>query len=60
MTFLLGHHFCDTFGNNSYIFPIKFKIRILDLMLLPKTVLHLKGNTTVARAVSQELEIMLS
>ena len=31
----------------KYIFPIKFKICILDLMLLPKTVFHLRGNTTV-------------
>ena len=31
----------------KYIFPIKFKIRILYFMLLPKTVFHLKFNTTV-------------
>ena len=31
----------------KYIFRIKFKIPILDLMLLPKTVFHLKGYTTV-------------
>ena len=29
------------------IFAIKFKIRILDLMLLQKTVFHLTGYTTV-------------
>ena len=31
----------------KYIFRIKFKIPILDLMLLPKTVFHLKGYITV-------------
>ena len=31
----------------KYKFPIKIKIRILDLMLLPKTVFHLKGYITV-------------
>ena len=31
----------------KYIFRIKFKIPILDLILLPKTVFHLKGYTTV-------------
>ena len=35
----------------KYIFQIKFKIPILDLMLLPKTVFHLKGYTTVMYAV---------
>ena len=33
----------------KYIFRIKFKIPILDLMLLPKTVFHLKGYTTVVK-----------
>ena len=31
----------------KYIFTIKYKIRILDLMLLPKTVFHLKDYTPV-------------
>ena len=31
----------------KYIFRIKFKILILDLMLLPKTVFHLKGYTPI-------------
>ena len=31
----------------NYIFRIKFKIPIFDLMLLPKTVFHLKGYTPV-------------
>ena len=31
----------------KYIFRIKLKIPILDLMLLPKTVFHLKGYTPV-------------
>ena len=31
----------------KYIFRINFKIPILDLMLLPKTVFHLKGYTAV-------------
>ena len=31
----------------KFIFQIKFKIPILDLMLLPKTVFHLKGYTTI-------------
>ena len=31
----------------KYNFRIKFKIPILDLMLLPKTVFHLKGSTPV-------------
>ena len=34
----------------NYIFQIKFKIPILDLMLLPKTVFHLKGYTTVVKS----------
>ena len=33
----------------KYIFGIEFKIPILDLMLLPKTVFHLKGYAPVAR-----------
>ena len=33
----------------KYIFRIKFKIPTLDLMLLPKTVLHFKGYTQVLR-----------
>ena len=33
----------------KYILRIKFKIPILDLMLLPKTVFHLKGYTPVKR-----------
>ena len=32
----------------KYIFRIKFKISILDFMLLPKTVFHLKGYRPVA------------
>ena len=31
----------------KFIFRIKFKIPILDLMLLPKTVFHFKGYTPV-------------
>ena len=31
----------------KHIFRIKFKIAILDLMLLPKTVFHLKGYTPI-------------
>ena len=30
-----------------YIFPIQFQILTLDKMLLPKTVSHLKGYTTL-------------
>ena len=33
----------------KYIFRIKFEIPILDLMLLPKTVFHLKGYTPVVK-----------
>ena len=35
----------------KYIFLIKFKTPILDLMLLPKTVFHLKGYTPVGENV---------
>ena len=31
----------------KYIFRIKLKFRILDLMLLPKASFHLKGYTTL-------------
>ena len=33
---------CETFGF-KYIFPIKYKIRILDLMLLPKNSVPFEG-----------------
>ena len=36
----------------KYIFSIEYKIRSLDLMLLPKTVFHLKGFTTVVFSIS--------
>ena len=36
----------------KYIFRIKFKIPILDLMLLPKTVFHLNGYTPVLLHIS--------
>ena len=35
----------------KYIFPIKYKIRILDLMLLPKNSVHLKGYTTIGECL---------
>ena len=37
----------------KYFFEIKFNIPILDLMLLPKTVFHLKGYTAVTQATLQ-------
>ena len=36
----------------KYIFWLKFKVPILDLMLLPKAVYHLKGYTTVGHTIS--------
>ena len=34
-------------GEQTHSQPSIYKIRILDLMLLPKTVFHVKGYTTV-------------
>ena len=42
----------------KYMFPIKYKIRILDLILLPKNSVPFEGlynsNTGVARALDKE------
>ena len=42
----------------KYIFRIKFKILILDLMLLPKTVFNLKGYTPAGQVHVQHTTLL--